>query len=227
MTFFGKSHVDHEVEHHVHESPTVMLAPLGVLAVLSIVGGWLNWSLFNRPLERWLEPVFEPVKGAAEKAAAESGSFEIVLMVLSVAVAAIGVAIAYHFFVRKPEAAEKVAEDLAPIHTLLLNKYYVDEVYNAVFVDGPVMGKQLGSALSLFDATIVDGGVNGAGWITRGTSTLSILWDTWVIDGAVRALGFFTRVLSFPMRMIQTGFVQNYALVIVLGVIVLGYYFIR
>jgi len=74
----------------------------------------------------------------------------------------------------------------------------------------------------------VDGGVNGAGWLTRMTSRLSIFWDTWVVDGAVRLLGFTTKVASFPVRMIQTGFVQSYALLIVLGVLAfLGYYLFR
>jgi len=222
MTFFGKSRVSHEAEHHLHESPMVMVGPLAALAVLSAVGG-----LWFKQLEQWLEPVFEPVKGIVHNEATASGQIEYILMGVSIGVAAAGIALAYHFFVAKPETADNLEASLKPIHTLLLNKYYVDEVYSAVFVDGPVMGKQLGSALSKFDAVVVDGGVNGAGWVTRGTSTLSMLWDSWVIDGAVRALGFFTKVLSFPMRMIQTGFVQNYALVIVLGVIVLGYYFIR
>ncbi len=139
-----------------------------------------------------------------------------------------GIGIAYHFFVRKPEAGEAVGESLGPVRTLLLNKYYVDEVYSAVFVDGPVFGKGMGSVLSSFDAAVVDGGVNGAGWFTRGVSSISMLWDRWVIDFAVNAVGFTVgKILAFPMRMIQTGFVQNYALVIVLGVVALGYYFIR
>jgi NADH-quinone oxidoreductase subunit L len=221
LTFWGKSRVDHEVEHHIHESPTVMLAPLGVLAVLSIVGGW-----YGKALEHWMEPVFERVK-AAGAADVPASSMEYVLMGASVGIALSGIALAYHFFVKKPESADAVAESMAPVHTLLLNKYYVDEVYSAVFVDGPVFGKQLGSALSAFDATVVDGGVNGAGWLTRGTSTISMLWDSWIVDGAVRAVGFATKLLSFPMRMIQTGFVQNYALMIVAGVVLLGYYFLR
>ena len=73
----------------------------------------------------------------------------------------------------------------------------------------------------------MDGGVNGAGWFTRGTSSISMLWDSWIVDGAVRAVCFMTKLLSFPMRMIQTGFVQNYALAIVAGVVLLGYYFLR
>jgi NADH-quinone oxidoreductase subunit L len=79
-----------------------------------------------------------------------------------------------------------------------------------------------------FDNRIVDGGVNGAGWLTRLSSTLSIWWDTWVVDGSVRLLSFLVKMASYPMRILQTGDVQAYALVIVLGVLVfLGYYLAR
>ncbi len=222
LTFFGKSRVDHEVEHHIHESPMVMLAPLGVLAVLSVVGGW-----WKSPLEHWLEPVFEHVKSVPATAVEAAGSMEYVLMGLSIGVALAGIFLARYFFLSNPAASERLAANWPGLHRLLLNKYYVDEVYSAVFVDGPVMGKQLGSALSAFDATVVDGGVNGAGWFARGTSSISILWDSWIVDGAVRAVGFVTKLLSFPMRMIQTGFVQNYALAIVGGVLLLGYYLLK
>ena len=111
---------------------------------------------------------------------------------------------------------------------MLLNKYYVDELYSAVFVEGPVLGKQMGTAMSTFDERVVDGGVNGAGWLTRFTSTLSIWWDTWVVDGAVNLVAFTTKVASFPVRLIQTGLVQSYALLMVLGVLTfLGYYLFR
>jgi NADH-quinone oxidoreductase subunit L len=220
MTFFGKSRVDHEVEHHIHESPMVMLAPLGVLAVLSIVGGW-----YGKVLEHWMEPVFERLKSAPIVGPPTEGEY--VLMGLSIGMALSGIYLAYHFFLKKPYEAPEAAAKIGPLHDLLLHKYYVDEVYSAVFVDGPIFGKQMGSALSSFDATVVDGGVNGAGWLTRGTSSISMLWDSWIIDGAVRAVGFATKLLSFPMRMIQTGFVQNYALTIVAGLLVLGYYFLR
>jgi len=75
---------------------------------------------------------------------------------------------------------------------------------------------------------VVDGGVNGAGWLTRSSSTLSIWWDTWVVDGAVRLSSFLVKLSSYPVRIVQTGSVQAYALVFVLGVVlVFGYYLTR
>ncbi len=248
LTFFGKSRVDPEAEHHIHESPKVMLVPLGALAFLSIVGGWIGIPASlggSNVIEHWLAPVFERKGGEAHAAssvaaavAAKGASLDVpaaahdpteyALMLFSVLIAGFGVYLAYRFFVRRPEKAEEMAVSLRPVHTVLLNKYYVDEVYSAVFVDGPVMGKGLGGALARFDERVVDGGVNGAGWLTRAISSLSIFWDTWVVDGLVNLLGFVTKVLSFPVRMVQTGFVQSYAFMIVLGVLLFfGYYLLR
>jgi NADH-quinone oxidoreductase subunit L len=240
MTFFGKSNVEPEVEHHVHESPKVMLIPLGVLAVLSLVGGWISWPASlggSNVLEKWLEPVFEKpasVHAAVAEAASHAATAgahdlsEYLLMALAMLMALVMVGFAYYMYVKRPDRSEAAQKSLKPVYTLLLNKYYVDEVYSATFVDGPIMGKQLGSALSRFDAVVVDGGVNGAGWLTRLTSRISIFWDTWVVDGTVRLVAFVTKVASFPVRLIQTGFVQSYALLIVLGVLTFfGYYLLR
>ena len=75
---------------------------------------------------------------------------------------------------------------------------------------------------------MIDGGVNGSAWLTRFTSTLSIWWDTWVIDGSVRAGAFGVKVASYPVRLLQTGLVQSYALMIVVGVLIfMSYYLLR
>lgn len=79
-----------------------------------------------------------------------------------------------------------------------------------------------------FDAGVVDGGVNGAGWLTVFASKVSIWWDTWIIDGAVRLLSVSVRVLSYPVRILQSGQFQTYALYVVAGVILfLSYYVTR
>jgi NADH:ubiquinone oxidoreductase subunit 5 (subunit L)/multisubunit Na+/H+ antiporter MnhA subunit len=69
--------------------------------------------------------------------------------------------------------------------------------------------------------------VNGVGWITRLSARISMWWDTWIIDGAVRLSSFLVKVTSYPVRILQTGQVQSYALFIVVGAIVLfGYYMV-
>jgi NADH-quinone oxidoreductase subunit L len=225
MTFFGTSRVDHEVEHHIHESPRTMLGPLVVLAGLSIVGGWIGWptSLGGGDwFGKFLEPVFE--NHLASQAAEASSTPEYLLMVLSIAIAAVGIYVAYLMYQKRPELSDRAAAAAGPLHQILLNKYYVDELYDALFVNRT---KNLGNGLAAFDMAIVDGGVNGVGWLTRMTATLSRLWDTWVIDGLVNVAAFTVKLVSYPVRMVQTGLVQSYALLIVLGVLIfMAYYLI-
>ena len=113
-----------------------------------------------------------------------------------------------------------------PLHTLLYNKWYVDEIYDFLFVNGLCKGG--GLALGAFDRNVVDGGVNGAGWLTRFSAKVSMWWDTWIVDGAVRFTAFFVKMLSYPVCILQTGRVQAYAFFVVVGVLAFfGYYVVR
>jgi NADH-quinone oxidoreductase subunit L len=232
MTFYGKSRVKPEVESHIHESPASMTVPLTVLAIGSVFAGWLGtpklWGLpeFFRGFETWLAPVFgEPaVEGAAEKAG-ETG-LEWTLMFVSVAIAITGIMLARYLYCQKPEIPERMAERFKPLHTTLSNKWYVDEIYEFLFVNG--LCKKGGLLLGAFDRRVVDGGVNGAGWLTRFSSTVSGWWDTWVVDGAVRLTSFLVKMLSYPVCLLQSGRVQFYAFFVVVGVLVFfGYYVVR
>ena len=109
------------------------------------------------------------------------------------------------------------------LHRVLLHKYYVDEIYDALFVNRV---KDLGSSLAAFDLGVVDGGVNGVGWATRMSAEASRLWDTWVIDGAVNVLAVTVKILSYPAKIVQTGVVQNYAWFITAGVVVFMFYYL-
>jgi NADH-quinone oxidoreductase subunit L len=218
MTFFGESRVPHEVEHHIHESPRTMLTALVVLGALSVVGGYINWPIDT--FGRFLEPVFENPQAAS--AHVYSHGMELGLMGLSVLIALAGVGVAYALYVRRPELSDRVAAAAGPAYKVVLNKYYVDELYDALFVNRT---KDLGNGLAAFDLGVIDGGVNGAGWFTRTTATLSRLWDLWVIDGLVNVAAFVVKTLSYPVRVIQTGLVQTYAWLITLGVLAfLAYY---
>ncbi len=82
--------------------------------------------------------------------------------------------------------------------------------------------------MAAFDRRFVDGGVNAAGLLTRVTSVISIWWDSWIVDGLVRLSAATVRALSYPLRMVQSGYVQAYALVFMAGVALLfGYYLLR
>ena len=86
--------------------------------------------------------------------------------------------------------------------------------------------KDLATTFAVFDAAVVDGGVNGVGWFTRLTANASRLWDIWVIDGLVNVMAFTVKLLSYPVRIIQTGFVQSYAWLITFGVLVFFAYYL-
>ena len=105
----------------------------------------------------------------------------------------------------------------------MIHKYYVDEIYDALFVNRI---KDLSTAFALFDAKVIDGlGVDGAGWLARVLSSISMWWDKWIVDGLVNFVGKFTRSLSHPIRMFQTGVFSSYAVFILIGlVILLAYY---
>jgi NADH-quinone oxidoreductase subunit L len=232
MTFYGKSHVSPEAARHIHESPAVMTVPLAVLAAGSALVGWLGtpklWNLpvVFRSFETWLEPVFaNPALHAAHEGGHDT-STEWLLMGLSVTVAVCGILLARYFYHTRPEIPDALEESLRPAHTLLYNKWYVDELYDFLFVNGLCKGG--GRAMAKFDLAVIDGGVNGAGWLTRFSSRVSIWWDTWIVDGAVRLGSFTIKMLSYPVCMLQTGRVQAYALAVVVGVIVFfGYYMAR
>ena len=229
MTFHGASRVDHEVEHHIHESPKSMLVPLVILAVLSIVGGWLSWpEIFggNSHFIHFLSTVvavphearMEPVKGPS------SAHGELFLMVLSEGLVILGILFAWFLYVKRTDLPDKIARSFGGFYRLVYNKYYVDQLYDALFVN---RAKGLGLALGAFDRNVIDGvGVNGAGWLTRAISILSIWWDTWIVDGSVRLGARIVWIFSYPVRLIQDGLVQSYMLLIVIGLIgFFGYYF--
>jgi len=229
LTFNGKSRVEPEVEHHIHESPRSMLIPLVILAVLSIVGGWLSWpEIFggNSRFIHFLEPVVAVPHLAREEATKGLGSrmSEIRLMLLSEMLVVLGVFFAWYLYLKHTDLPAKIEKKLNGFYELVYHKYYVDEIYDAMFVN---RAKDLGLALGAFDRNIIDGlGVNGVGWMTRFISRLSMWWDTWIVDGSVRLGARIIWLLSFPVRMIQDGEMQDYMLLIVIGLIgFIAYYF--
>jgi NADH-quinone oxidoreductase subunit L len=146
-----------------------------------------------------------------------SHGVEIGLMILSVLVAAGGILLARHMYVRRPEIAAGLAERWPGLHSLLFHKYYVDELYDATVIRGV-----LASARGLWkvDGTVVDGAVNGSGALTRLTSWISHMADKYIVDGGVNLVGWTAGEGSLFLRRLQTGLVQNYALLMVLGVFV-------
>ena len=162
-----------------HESPAVMLIPLMILAVLSLVGGLVG---IGNGFEHFLAPVFGSVPEAAGEAA--SHGTELLLMGISVAVALLGLMLAWVLYVSKPELPKKIAASLNGLYETVLNKYYVDEIYAKLFVK-----------------PLVDG-------------STAVLWqgvDRKVIDDTVNNAADGARHVSDEVRHMQSGNLRSYA----------------
>ena len=228
LTFIGYCRADEHVVKHIHESPRPMVLPLMILAGFSVIGGWIGWpEVFggeNR-FERFLDPVLIGVmpETGTVKIAHHAYAKEILLMVASLAIVGLGFWLAYEFYCTKRVAPELLASRRPALYRLLLHKYYVDEIYDAAIVERT---KDLGTLLGRFDANVIDGvGVDGAGWLARFGSTLSMWWDKWIIDGLLNFSAKMMQLFSYPVRLLQTGLFSSYAMLILVGlVILLAYY---
>ena len=169
LCFFG----EYRGKAHPHESPVSMWAPLAVLAVLSLAGGYID-------IPHFLEPVFP----LAEEA------HDVMLVTISVIAGLLGIFIAFVLYVLKPGLADSLASSFGGVYKLLLNKYFVDEIYGAGVVH-----------------PLVDG-------------SRAVLWrgaDVAVIDGSVNGMGTFARGVGGVLRRLQSGNIRSYAAWVLAG----------
>lgn len=195
LTFHGEERLEAHAKKHLHESPPVMTIPLIILAFFSVVAGYIGLPVvFGKKLNlfgHFLEPVIE--KG--HEAHLSLGT-EWSLIFLSIGAALAGILIAYMFYLKRPMIPHRLVSRFPGAYRLLFNKYYVDELYNAVFVKPTVKGSEV--IYDHFDLKVIDGALNGS-------AALANLWG--------RLLSFF-----------QSGLIKDYALIFLLGVILLlGY----
>jgi len=188
-TFHGESRMDPEVEKHAHESPRVITMPLTILAVLSAFGGFLGIPIFLKAnvMHNWLGPLFEAAGGHAEEAGGavhHSLTTELGLMALSVAIATGGILLALNIILRRPQVAEGIRNSFGTLYDLFLNKWWVDELYDTIIVRP--LRRIAGIFWTDVDGKGIDGTLHG------------------IANGALRSSGFMSKL--------QTGFVQNYAL---------------
>jgi len=239
MTFGESFRGTAEQAEHVHESPETMIVPLQILAVGSILAGFLGvpaviGHLVGVPnfMERFLEPAFEHAHhalGEVFRAPVPGHGVELGLMGLSILIAGVGILVAWRFYRGTFEIPSRLAASFPGAYRMLFNKYWVDELYGAVFVRGLALGG--GNALHANDRFVVDGGdgevrpglgVNGLAWGVRDVAAkASNLWDRWVVDGAVNATAFVLDNLSYALRAVQNGLVQSYALSMLIGLFLL------
>ncbi|MGA7161688.1 MAG: NADH-quinone oxidoreductase subunit L [Bacteroidota bacterium] len=194
LTFEGSPRFD---EHHLHphEAPKTMTIPLVVLAVLSVVGGFVgipeSLGGGNR-FEHFLEPVFERADSKMLLPYHEVSAVEYLLMVVSVAIAVTGIVFARRIYLAKKEIANRAAAKFSRTYNLLLNKYFVDEFYDATVVTPVAKGSE------------------------------KLLWkriDVGFIDGLINFAAKAAEYASQFFRRMQTGVVQSYALVFVAGIL--------
>ncbi|WP_413576374.1 NADH-quinone oxidoreductase subunit L [Bdellovibrio sp. HCB290] len=200
LTFWGKSRVPSDV--HPHESPALMTIPLIVLAVLSVIGGWIGIPhvigehLGHLPnvWEHWLSPVITKIP--------DLGHFDVttewVLMGTSVSLALISSIVAYQFYVKSPETPKKIAESIKPVYNLVYNKYFVDEAYFGGIIN-PLINLSKNTWYYV-DVNFIDKCTYWAGDLVRGMGSLA--------------------------RSLQTGNMQQYAMYIGIGVVVVLSYVI-
>lgn len=233
MVFYGKPR--HAAAEHAEESPQVMTVPLMVLAALSLLGGLLNFPGLNT-LTNWLGHTIEAVEHEAELApwlAISWGGFNPVVALLSLFLALVAIYISWLIYGRKPlETGQKdpLKRPLGVFFTGMENKWFVDEIYAAVFLK-PY------TAIAGFLADVIDGRF-WHDWfhekVIAGTynfvskTVLDLRIDQQFIDAIANGLGNLTRRASAGLRRLQNGFVRSYALAVLLGVvIIIGYLLIR
>ncbi|HEY6188027.1 MAG TPA: NADH-quinone oxidoreductase subunit L [Pyrinomonadaceae bacterium] len=154
---------------------------------------------------------------AAEEKLGSHAAAEWLFIIISLIAAGIGIGLGLLFYVRNPRLPEAWAARLGPLYRASYHKYWVDELYGLLFTRR-VMDASRG--VYKVDSEVIDGAVNGSARLTRDASSATGLFDKYVVDGVVNGVaGFVKRLMSPLIRAAQTGFTQNYALVMVLGLI--------
>ena len=199
LTFHGSPRYTHDDVALVHESPRSMLVPLVILALFAIVAGYVGVPPIlhgSNTIQQFLTP-------AAHEAESESqgtGTIEAILMACSAGAAFLGLGLAYLFYVAKPELPQKLATRFHSLYSIVLNKYYVDELYDMVIV-WPIV-----------------------------TTSRELFWkvvDTLMIDGAVNGIGYVVRGAGAGLRHMQSGYVRIYAGWILFGGVLIMLWFLK
>jgi len=217
----GKADAGAHQWHGPHESATPMTFPLMALGIGAIVAGFIGIPHAlggSNAIERFLEPSFTVDAGVRSVAPVASATLShggaLGLILFSVLLAVAGVLTARHFYVADPALPRQIASRWRGAYSLLYNKYFVDELYDATAIRGTFAAAR---ALSVVDRRVVDGAVNAAASLVRIASWFSHMSDKYVVDGAVNVFARATERGSFLIRRMQSGLVQNYALLMVLG----------
>ena len=194
LVFHGEPR-DRDLHDHAHEPSLPMRAPMAILGLLSIIGGYIAIPGGYNELEAWLSPVFRRFTSSGPPIGAQPFYWQ--SMAVTLAVTAIGLGIGWTVYARRSPSAEAAGAAAPGIYRFLARRYYIDEVYDALFV-APIK------------------------WSSR---MVGRYFEQDIVDFTVDGVGKLVRLASSRLRVIQTGFVRNYALGILFGaVLMVGYY---
>ena len=238
----------HEHAAHVpHESPPSMWVPLVVLAIFATIGGLVGVGPAFKPITgsehpggklnivTWLNPIIwnpetrefnvpeagehtSVVEHAEAPAEHEDLKTEWLYIIISLVAAGIGMALGWLFYLKNPRLPDIWAQRLRPLYQASYNKFWVDEFYGWAVTRRTMDAAR---AVFAFDSRVVDGIVNGLATLGRGLSQVVGAIDKYLVDGIVNTIAAFIKRLMSPLfRAAQTGFTQNYALVMVLGLMI-------
>ncbi|OGW88878.1 MAG: hypothetical protein A3A73_02625 [Omnitrophica bacterium RIFCSPLOWO2_01_FULL_50_24] len=205
LAFFGKT----RGKFHAHESPVSMTIPLIILAVGSAVIGLPGSPV----MDHWFQSFILGGHGEIHHV----NSF---VVAVSTAMCFLGLLIALIFYIVQPELPKKLAEKSWLFYSASQNKLWFDELYDASFIRG---FKSLAGILFRFDERVVDGCVNQVGFKTVALSRVKNWIDQYMIDGLVNFTGWAVRTTSGIVRLLQTGVIHHYLLILLLGVLVILY----
>ena len=228
MTFFSKEPTEDHIK-HVHESPRTMTWVLWFLAAGAVLTSLLGSVFFipavllhKHPLfMEFLAPSMAISDAFQREASVTSHLWEYGLMAFSVVLALSGILAARFFYKdmgKTRQRLEMLKLDWSRLHTVIFNKYFVDEIYHATAIRG-----FLGTCKSLawFDLRVVDGMVHAAGWVLRTVAAIGGAIDRLIVDGLVNFVGDLVIWCGRRIRKVQTGRINNYVMGIAFGVVVL------
>jgi NADH-quinone oxidoreductase subunit L len=248
LTFHGETRNKEKFD-HAHESPFLMVMPLMLLSALSIFI-WYTPNPFNADsgwiLSKWVKAPTISVPESSRYSfmvdeLKEVGIFKkeeevtfspeythamhaahVPTILLSSFVAGLGILFAFLFYQWKKIDPDKLTAKVKPLYDLSYNKWYFDELYDKVFVNGVLALSQFSR---WFDNTIIDGIVNGSASLTRGVAKLSGKFDNGVVDGLVNFFAYFSGFIGLLFRKFQTGKVQTYIVLVIFSLLILLFLF--
>jgi NADH-quinone oxidoreductase subunit L len=212
MTFFGEFRGTHEQEHHLHESPPSMAYVLIVLGVLSVVGGVVKIPEFistYKPFEEFLDPIFSSeVTRQVTSSGIHSHSMEFGFAVITFITVVVGGLLADLMYRQRRIDPARISQMFGGVvYDLVLNKYYVDEIYDVAIVQPYLYATR---AFAWFDTNIIDGVVNSTASIIIFLAWMSGLFDKYIVDGLVNFASNLTLDVGGRLRRLQTGSINGY-----------------